>query len=92
MVVYIFIYFLSFLEQRYLNLGSTGCTDGLDPLNDLGGSLNTLKLYAKFVNVLMEIGFIVFVRFSKGLRHFQAIHFTQLDPKLTSQLHMEMLS
>lgn len=46
------------------------------------------ELYTKFVNMFTETGFIVFAKFSKGLSHFQVIHFTQLDPKLTSQLYM----
>lgn len=74
---YIFIYLVSILEQRHLNLESNGFTDPLYSWNGFRESLNALTLYTKCANVFMEKGFMVFFRFSKGLSsHFQVIGFT----------------
>lgn len=83
------MYFLSNLQQRYLNLGFT---DPIHPQNGFGGSLNTLKLHTRFADVFTETAFTVFIRCSKGRSHFQVLRFTQLDPKLTSQLYLRMLT
>lgn len=75
----------------YLNLESVGFTDPLVPQNGFRGSLTTLKLFAKFANVFVGNGLIVFINFSRALIHFQAICFTQLDLQLTLQLYMSMI-
>lgn len=78
--------------EIYLNLEFTGFTDPLYLQNGFRRSLNTLKLCTKFANVFTEKGFTVFFRFFEWLSHFQVICFTQLDPKFTSQLYMQMLT